>query len=60
MRMRINAGITYIVEVYVDCVILILSKKVYWIKLMKNNFQEKNNDLNDIDFQLLQIFLKYA
>ena len=27
---------------------------------MKNNFQEKNNDLNDIDFQLLQIFLKYA
>ena len=53
MRMRINAGITYIVEVYVDCVILILSKKVYWIKLMKNNFQEKNNDLNDIDFQLL-------
>ena len=60
MKMRINAGTTYIVEVYVDCVILILSKKVYWIKLVKNNFQEKNNDLNDIDFQLLQIFLKYA
>ena len=53
MKMRINAGTTYIVEVYVDCVILILSKKVYWIKLVKNNFQEKNNDLNDIDFQLL-------